>query len=125
MSAVFATRQARRRAVSYVALLATSLVLMATSTNPLVLDIQHGIAFGFRPIQQAIDEVAHDMISIGSAIAEIDRIRVENATLRTENEQLRIDKQTADELRRENDQLTSLLQLRRGLTFRTLSAAVI
>lgn len=125
MSAVFATRQARRRAVTYIALLGASLVLMATSANPLVHDIQHGIAFGFRPIQQAIDEGARDFISIGSAITEIDRIRVENETLRTENEQLRIDQQTTDELRRENDQLTSLLQLRRGLTFRTLAATVI
>lgn len=30
-----------------------------------------------------------------------------------------------DELRRENDQLTSLLQMRRGLTFRTLAVTVI
>jgi rod shape-determining protein MreC len=125
MAAVFASRQARRRAVTYISLLAASLVLMATSTNPFVRDLQHGIAFGFRPMQQAIDEVARDIVSIGKAITEIDQIRVENQTLRTENEQLRIDKQVTDELRRENDQLTSLLQLRRGLSFKTLAAAVI
>jgi rod shape-determining protein MreC len=125
MSALFASRQARRRAVTYVALLGTSLVLMATSANPFVRDMQHGIAFGFRPIQQAIDEVARDIVSIGTAITEIDRIRVENDTLRTETDQLRIDQQTTDELRRENDQLTSLLQLRRGLSFHTLAATVI
>ena len=125
MSAVFASRVARRRAATYIALLATSLVLMTASANPLVSDIQHGIAFGFKPFQQALVGVAQDVISIGSAITEIDQIRIENETLRSENEQLKIDKRTTDELRRENDQLTSLLQLKHGLTFRTLTAAVI
>ena len=125
MSAVFASRQARRRAVTYISLLAASLVLMTTSANPFVQDIQHGIAFGFRPFQEAIDGVARDVISIGTAITEIDRIRVENDTLRQENEQLKLDKRAIDELRRENDQLTSLLQLRHGLTFKTLAASVI
>ena len=124
-AALFATRQARRRAVTYVALLATSLVLMATSANPLVRDIQHGIAFGFKPIEQAIGEVATNVVSIGTAITEIDTIRVENDNLRSENQRLRIEQATADELRRENDELTSLLQLRRGLTFRTLPVTVI
>lgn len=125
MTALFATRQARRRAVSYVVLLASSLVLMATSSNPLVRDLQHGIAFGFKPIEQAIGQVAQNVVSIGSAITEIDRIRVENDALRSENAQLRIVQQAADEFRRENDQLTSLLQLKRGLTFRTTPVAVI
>ncbi len=125
MSAIFANRVARRRSVTYVVLLATSVVLMATSANPLVRDIQHGIAFGFKPFEQAIDGLAKDVISIGTAITEIDQLRIENESLRSENGQLKIDKQTTDELRRENDQLTSLLQLRRGLTFRTLPATVI
>lgn len=125
MSAVFASRVARRRAVTYVALLATSLVLMTTSANPLVRDIQHGIAFGFKPFEQAVDGVAKGVISIGTAITEIDQLRLENESLQTENEQLKLDKQATDELRRENDQLTSLLQLKHGLTFHTLAATVI
>jgi rod shape-determining protein MreC len=125
MTALFATRQARRRAVTYVALLATSLVLMATSSNPFVRDLQNGIAFGFKPIEQAIGDVARSVVSIGTAITEIDHIRVENDDLRSQNSQLQIDAQSADELRRENDQLTSLLQLRRGLTFKTMAVTVI
>lgn len=125
MSAIFASRQARRRAVTYVSLLAASLVLMAMSPNPFVRDLQNGIAFGFRPIQEGIREVASNVVSIGSALSDIDQLRVENEALRTENEQLRIDRQTTDELRRENDQLTSLLQLKRGLTFKTIAATVI
>jgi len=125
VTALFATRQARRRAVTYLVLLGISLVLIATSSNAFVRDLQNGIAFGFRPMEQAIGDVARNVVSIGSAITEIDKIRVENDALRTENDRLQIEAQTADELRRENDQLTSLLQLRRGLTFRTLPVAVI
>lgn len=61
-AALFATRQARRRAVTYVALLAASLVLMATSSNALVRDLQHGIAFGFKPIEVAIGDVARNVV---------------------------------------------------------------
>ncbi|HLX34244.1 MAG TPA: rod shape-determining protein MreC [Candidatus Limnocylindrales bacterium] len=125
MSALFATRQARRRAVTYVALLATSLVLMATSANPFVQDLQHGIAFGFKPIEQTIGSFAQDVRSIGGAFSDINSIRIENDALRQENDQLKVEKQVADELRQENDQLTSLLQLRRGMTFNTLAATVI
>jgi len=124
-SALFATRQARRRAVTYIGLLAASLVLMATSSNPFVQDMQHGIAFGFKPFEQAIGDVARNVVSIGSAITEIDRIRVENDTLRQDNQRLLTEQQAADELRRENDQLTSLLQLRRGMTFKTMPVTVI
>ena len=125
MSALFATRAARRRSVTYLGLLAISLVLMTISANPLVRDLQHGVAFAFRPIELAIDGVARGVVSIGTAISEIDQLRLENEALRSENDQLKIENRSAAELQRENDSLTSLLQLRRGLTFHTLAATVI
>jgi rod shape-determining protein MreC len=125
MSAIFASRVARRRAATYVGLLATCLLLMTISANPLIRDVQHGIAFGFKPLQVAIDEVARNIVSIGSAITDIDRIRVENEALRAENARLLIENRSVEEARRENDVLTGLLQLRGGLAFKTISAAVI
>jgi rod shape-determining protein MreC len=125
MNAVFANRVVRRRAITYGVLLATSLVLMTISSNPLVQDVQHGIAFAFKPIQVGVDGVARGVISIGSAITEIDRIRVENEALRADNERLQIENRAAAEALRENDVLTGLLQVRRGLSFHTISAAVI
>src|SRR4026209_406294 len=98
---------------------------MTVSANPLVRDLQHGIAFGFRPLQQAIQGVALDVASIGTAIAEIDRIRVENEARRLETERLQAENRSVAEIRRENDALTALLQLRRGMTFETLPTAVI
>jgi rod shape-determining protein MreC len=125
MSALFASRAVRRRAVTYISLLATSLVLMAISANPLVRDLQNGVAFAFKPFQVGIDGIANGVESIGTAITEIDRIRVENETLRAENERLAAENRAAAEALRENDQLTSLLQLRHGLTFHTLPTSVI
>jgi rod shape-determining protein MreC len=125
MSGLFASRAARRRIGSYVTFLVISLLLMAISANPLVRDFQNGIAFAFRPIEAAIDGAAVDATSIGSALADIDQLRKDNEALRAENDQLRIDDRSAAELRRENDQLTGLLQLREGLNFETTTAAVI
>jgi rod shape-determining protein MreC len=125
MTGVFATRVARRRAVTYVALLATSLLLIAISANPLVKDLQSGMQYAVKPIQGAVDGVFHGVRSIGLAISDIDRLRVENDKLRAENEQLALENRLSTEVRRENDQLTALLQLRSGFEFKTLAAAVI
>jgi len=125
MTGVFATRVARRRAVTYVALLATSLLLIAISANPIVKDLQSGMQYAVKPIQGGVDGVFHGVRSIGLAISDIDRLRVENDKLRTENEQLTLENRLSAEVRRENDQLTALLQLRSGFEFKTLAAAVI
>jgi len=98
---------------------------MAVSANPLVRDLQNGVAFAFKPFEVAIEGVANGVGSIGAAITEIDRIRVENQALRAENERLQTENRAAAEARRENDALTSLLQLRQGLDFKTLSTVVI
>jgi rod shape-determining protein MreC len=125
MSGLFASRAARRRIGSYLAFLVASVLLMAISANPLIRDLQNGIAFAFKPIEVSIDGVAHDAASIGTALTEIDQLRKDNEALRNENDQLRVDNRSAAELRRENDQLTGLLQLRQGLTFKTIASAVI
>jgi rod shape-determining protein MreC len=125
MSAVFSSRIARRRAIAFVALLATSLVLMAVSANPAIREFQQGIGFAFRPIQGAIAGLGKDLRSIASAIAEIDQLRLDNEALRAENERIQTDSRQAEELRRENELLTGLLQLRNGFEYETVAAAVI
>jgi len=125
MSALLANRSARRRGVAYVALLATSLLLLAVSSNPLVRDLQHGVAFAFKPIQAAVDGAARDVKSIGDTISEIDRLRQENATLKADNEQLTEQASGAAEIQRENELLTGLLQLRNGLSYHTQAVTVI
>lgn len=125
MSALLANRTVRRKGAAYVALLVASLVLLTVSSNPFVRDIQHGVAFAFKPIQVAIDGVARDIKSIATTISEIDQLRRENAALRAENEELEALSRSATELRRENELLTGLLQLRAGFEYQTAAAAVI
>jgi len=125
MNALLANRSIRRKAIAYVVLMVASLMLLAVSSNPFVRDLQHGVAFAFRPVQVAVDGVARDVSSIFATIAEIDRLRQENAALRAENEQLEALSRGATELRRENELLTGLLQLRNGLQYETRAVAVI
>lgn len=125
MTAILANKGARRRATAYAALLIVSLVLMAISSNPLIRELQNGVAFAFRPVQQAIDGVASEFSSIATTIAEIDQLRHENATLRAENDLLDAESRSAAELRRENEALTALLQLRNGLKYETRAVTVI
>lgn len=125
MSALLANRSVRRRGAAYLVLLATSLVLLTVSSNPFVRDIQHGVAFAFKPIQVAVDGVAKNLSSIASTISEIDRLRQENAALQADNEQLQAEARAAAEVQRENELLTGLLQLRNGLEYQTQAVSVI
>ena len=125
VNSLLASKTVRRRAIAYGALLLASLVLVTISSNPLVRDLQHGVAFAFKPVQVAIDSVAKDVSSIATTIANIDHLRQENAELRSENDRLQAESRSAAELRRENEQLTGLLQLRNGLEYQTVAASVI
>ena len=125
MSALLANRSTRRRVVAYVALLLTSLLLLTVSSNPFVRDLQHGVAFAFKPIQEGVDGIARNVQSIGSTISEIDQLRQENAALKADNEQLQEEARSAAEIERENELLTGLLQLRNGLSYHTQAVTVI
>lgn len=125
MSAAFSNRTARRRAITYVALLASTLVLIAGSGNPVVVELQRGIGFAFRPAQSALDGLGRNASSIVAALGEIDQLRLENEALRAENARIRGADQQAQELRRENELLTGLLQLRNGFDYDTVAADVI
>jgi rod shape-determining protein MreC len=125
MTAILATRAARRRGIVFIVLVLVTVLLMAFSSNPAVRDLQNGISFAFRPIQSGLDQVASGVSSVVASIAEIDRLRVDNASLRAENERLTTENARLQEVRRENDQLTALLQLRAGFELKTAAATVI
>jgi rod shape-determining protein MreC len=125
MTSLLATRAARRRWIAFSVLLLISVMLMAFSSNPAVREFQNGVSFAFRPIQGALDDVARGVSSVVSAIAEIDRLRVDNTALREENDRLRSENARLEEVRRENESLTALLQLRAGFDYKTAAAGVI
>ena len=125
MTAILATKAARRRGIVFIVLLVITLLLMAFSSNPAVRSVQNGVSFAFRPIQSALDDVAGGVASVAAAIGEIDRLRLDNAALRAENDRLAAENARLDEIRRENESLTALLQLRAGFDYTTAAAAVI
>lgn len=125
MTTLLASRTARRRGFAFAALLVISTLMMAFSSNPMVREVQNGVSFAFRPLQGAVRDVASGIASIVAAVTEIDRLRIDNAALLSENQRLKIENAQAQEARRENDLLTGLLQLRAGFEYRTVAATVI
>src|ERR671939_17675 len=101
MATVINNRANRRRAIAFAVLASISVVLMAFSTNPYLREVQKGIGFAFRPIQGTLDGVAGGIASIGAAISEIDRLRVDNGTLHAENERLATENARLQEIARE------------------------
>ena len=63
--------------------------------------------------------------SVVDAAAEIDRLRRENATLRSDNDRLEQRNRTLEALAIENEQLTALLAIRNSLEYSTVAARVI
>jgi rod shape-determining protein MreC len=125
MTSMLATKAARRRSVTFSVLIVISLLLMAFSSNPALRDVQSGIGYAFRPIQGALDEVAGGAASIGTALIEIDRLRVDNGAMHAENERLAAENARLLAIQRENELLTGLLQLRAGFEYQTVATSVI
>ncbi len=125
MTSLLASRAARRRGIAFTVLLIISVMLMAFSSNPAIREVQNGVSFAFRPIQGALDELARGAASVAAAVSEIDRLRVDNAALYAENQRLTAENARLEEIRRENESLTALLQLRAGLDFKTVATSVI
>jgi rod shape-determining protein MreC len=125
LSSLLASRTARRRGIAYATLMAVCLVLMAFSGNPLLREVQNGINYAFQPIIRTLDGIGGGLSSLAGAFAEIDTLRVDNNQLRDENERLAAENARLAEIRRENELLTGLLQLRNGFEFQTVAAQVI
>ena len=125
MSSLLATRAARRRSIIFIAFLATTLVLMAVSSNQLVRDFQSAMSFALRPVQGALDGAASGVAGVVSSITEIERLHSDNTALRAENDRLTQENARATEIERENDLLTGLLQLQNAFEYETVAAQVI
>ena len=122
---LFNSRTARRRGIAYGLLIAATLLLMAFSSAGPIVEVQKGVGYAFKPLQSFLADVARGAGSLGGAIVEIDQLRRTNAALQQENERLTAENARLDEVRRENELLTGLLQLRSGLDYKTVAASVI
>ena len=122
MTTLFATRAARRRAVTFTILVSASLILMAISSSPGVTEFQNAMAFALRPIQGAIDDLAEGVSSIVAAVGDIDRLNTDNSALRRDNDRLKAENLRAKAVERENAQLAVLLQLQNSFQYETAAA---
>ncbi len=125
MTTLLANRRYRRRGIAFTVLIVITLLLMAFSANPAVLELKGGLQFALRPIQGAIAGVASDVSSVVTSLGEINQLRIDNAALRAENERLATDTTRLQALKAENDQLTALLQLQSGFDHKTVAVRVI
>jgi rod shape-determining protein MreC len=125
MTTLLANRQTRRRAITFAILMAVTLLLMAFSANPYVRELQLGVSFALRPLQGALASTADSVANVVGAITEIDTLRIDNAALRDENDRLTNENARLQEVKRENDQLTALMQLQSGFDHATVAARVI
>ena len=118
-------RRTRRRASTFAALLAVSLVLVVISDTAPLREFQKGIGFAFAPIQGALSGTTRGLVGIFSTIAEIDQLRQRNSELERTNEQLRAQNQGYLELQRELKQVSDLLGLKTSISYRTVATQVI
>lgn len=125
MASLLASRTARRRSIVFTALLATTLVMMALSSTPIVTEFQRALGYALRPIQGAVDDVAEGVAGVFQSIADIDRLHSDNAVLRRDNERLTAENARLEEVQRENELLTGLLQLQNSFAYKTTAAEVI
>ncbi len=125
MNNLLANRTTRRRGAMYALLLSLTLILMAFSNSPIVAEVQHGVGFAFRPIQSLLNNVAGGIGSVGTAITEIDTLRVANQQLQDDNARLTAENLRLAEIKREYTALTGLLQVRNGLDLQTVTAQVV
>jgi rod shape-determining protein MreC len=125
MTALLATRAARRRTITFAILVGLSLLMMAISRTAPVGELQRGVGFAMRPFQEAAAGAANTVSSVVASLSEIDRLRRTNRELAAENQRLATQNAQLQEVARENDQLAALLAVRSAYAYKTVVATVI
>ena len=116
---------ARRRGVTYAVLVAISIVLLALSASEPLLELRRGVGFAMAPLQGALRDTTRQVTSVFAAIGEIERLRVLNEQLSQRAQELELENRQLDSIRRQNEQLAELLEVRSSLAYRTVAAEVI
>ncbi|CAN5689347.1 hypothetical protein BH23CHL7_BH23CHL7_13800 [soil metagenome] len=116
---------ARRRALAYAALVALSIVLLAVSSSPPLLELRRGVGFAVAPLQGGLRDTTRQLTSIFAALGEIERLRVLNEQLDQRLQALELENRQLESMRSQNEQLSELLDVRASLEYRTVAAEVI
>jgi rod shape-determining protein MreC len=122
---MFATRAGRRRGITYAVLIALSLALVGLNRSEPMQGLERGVGYALAPIQGALSGVTRNATSIFDAIAEIDELRRSNQSLQERVDALEVERARLAEVRVQNEQLTTLLEVKSTLDLATVAAEVI
>lgn len=115
----------RRQALVYVGLLVLSLLLLAFSGSPALLELRRGVGFALAPVQSVVRDATRQVTSLFAAIGEIERLRQQVVELGQRVDELEIENRQLQSLRHENDELAALLEVRSTLSHQTVAGRVI
>jgi rod shape-determining protein MreC len=115
----------RRRAVAYAALLALSLLLLAFSASEPLLELRRGVGWAMAPVQNVLRDSTRQATSIFAALSEIERLRVQNEQLSRRAQELELENRQLESIKRQNEELAELLEVRASLSYSTVAAEVI
>ena len=118
-------RSVRRQAVVYVLLVAFSMLLLAFSGSPPVLQLRKGVGYAMAPIQATLHNTAQTLGSVFGSFGEIDRLRQQNEDLARQLAEIQAQNQGLQSLKAQNDILTALLDVHSSFDYETVAAEVI
>lgn len=121
---MLSTPLAKRHAAVYLSLIIASLLLLALSSTAPLLELRRGIGFAMAPVQQVLRDGTRQVTSIFAAVGEIEQLRQENADLARRVDELEIANSQLQVVKKQNEELTALLQVRSALEQKTVAAEV-
>jgi rod shape-determining protein MreC len=116
---------AKRQAIAYVGLIVLSLLLLAFSSSVPLLELRRGIGFAMAPVQATLRDATRQVTSVFAAVGQIEQLRDENAELQRRLDELEIENQQLEIVRRQNEELAALLEVRSSLEQKTVAGEVI
>jgi rod shape-determining protein MreC len=122
---VLSSRTARRQGIAYALLVALSILLLAFSSSPVLLELPSGVNFALAPIQGSLRDATRQVGSWFAALAEIERLRLANEDLARQVQELEAALRQLDTVRIQNEQLAALLEVRGALDYDTVAAEVV
>jgi rod shape-determining protein MreC len=115
----------RRRGIAYAVLVALSILILAFSASEPLLQLRRGVGFAMAPLQGALRDGTRQVTSVFAALGEIERLRVQNEELSRRAQELELENRQLESIRRQNEQLSELLDVRASLSYTTVAAEVI
>ena len=118
-------RSVRRQVVVYVVLLAISMLILAFSSSPPVIQLRRGVGYAMAPIQEVLRGTGQTIGSVFTAFGEIERLRIQNEELARQLNEVEAENQGLVSLRAQNELLTQLLDVHSSFEYETVAAEVI